>query len=240
MSAIFKFKKFSVKQDATAMKIGTDAVLLGAWVDIEETYDTLLDVGSGTGVIALMLAQRSFAMTIDAVEIDANAYEQSVDNFENSEWGDRLYCYHSDFKMFAKEFAADEETYDLIVSNPPFYTEDYETDSKSRNTARFTSALSFEDLINGVATILAKNGNFCTIIPAREKQSFIAIAQQKGLYLNRICYVKGTPNTEVKRVLLSFSFADKILQEEHLTIELARHHYTQEYTTLTKDFYLKM
>ena len=125
MSTLFKFKEFSIHQDKTAMKIGTDAVLLGAWVFLENEIDSILDVGSGTGIIALMLAQRSFALIIDAVEIDNDAYEQTVTNFENSNWGDRLYCYHSSFQNFADEIAEEDETYDLIISNPPFYTDEF-------------------------------------------------------------------------------------------------------------------
>jgi len=150
MSTLFKFKEFSIHQDKTAMKIGTDAVLLGAWVFLENEIDSILDVGSGTGIIALMLAQRSFALIIDAVEIDNDAYEQTVTNFENSNWGDRLYCYHSSFQNFADEIAEEDETYDLIISNPPFYTDEFEYKNDARNKARFTTSLSFNELLKGV------------------------------------------------------------------------------------------
>ena len=109
------------------MKVGTDAVLLGAWCAIHKQTVAVLDIGSGTGVIALMLAQRSEAMTIDAVEIDESAHEQCVENFEMSPWADRLFCYHTDFEAFADEMEAEEERYDCIVSNPPFYTDAFET-----------------------------------------------------------------------------------------------------------------
>jgi tRNA1Val (adenine37-N6)-methyltransferase len=142
----FKFKEFTIQQDKTAMKVGTDGVLLGAWCTVDNYPDAILDIGAGTGVIALMLAQRSDAMTIDAVEVDADAYEQTVENFEKSDWGDRLYCYHAPFQEFAAEIAAEEESYDLIVSNPPFYRDAFESEDEARNKARFTSALSFEDL----------------------------------------------------------------------------------------------
>ncbi|WP_405564989.1 tRNA1(Val) (adenine(37)-N6)-methyltransferase [Polaribacter sp. Asnod6-C07] len=240
MGSIFKFKEFSVNQDKTAMKIGTDGVLLGAWCTVDFYPDSILDIGSGTGVVALMLAQRSDAMTIDAVEIEENAYEQSVENFEQSDWGDRLYCYNATFQEFADEIAEEEETYDLIISNPPFYTDDFETQDKARNKARFTSALSFEDLLSGVIKILSKNGKFTTIIPYKEEESFIKLANIKGLFLNRICKVQGNPASEIKRSLLEFSFIETALNEEHLIIETERHQYTKEYINLTKDFYLKM
>ncbi|APZ46343.1 tRNA (adenine-N(6)-)-methyltransferase [Polaribacter reichenbachii] len=240
MDSIFKFKDFSVNQDKTAMKIGTDGVLLGAWCTVDFYPDSILDIGSGTGVVALMLAQRSDAMTIDAVELDENAYEQSVENFEQSDWGDRLYCYNGTFQEFADEIAEEEETYDLVISNPPFYTDDFESQDKARNKARFTSALSFDDLIVGVVKILSKNGKFTTIIPYKEEKNFINLANEKGLFLNRVCQVQGNPTSEIKRSLLEFSFDDIDIKKEHLIIEIERHQYTEDYNNLTKDFYLKM
>lgn len=240
MSTLFKFKEFSIHQDKTAMKIGTDAVLLGAWVFLENELDSILDVGSGTGIIALMLAQRSFALTIDAVEIDNDAYEQTVTNFENSNWGDRLYCYHSSFQNFADEIAEEDETYDLIISNPPFYTDEFESKNDARNKARFTTSLSFNELLKGVSKILSKKGKFAVIIPFKEEQVFVELAKENNLFLNRVCHVKGNPSSAFKRSLLEFSFEDKKLKKENLTIEIKRHQYTDKYINLTKDFYLKM
>lgn len=236
----FQFKEFSVHQEKTAMKIGTDAVLLGAWTSVDNDTDTILDVGSGTGIIGLMLAQRSNAMTIDAVEVEENAYEQSVENFELSDWGDRLFCYNSSFQEFANEMQEDEETYELIVSNPPFYTDDFETTDAARNKARFTSALSFDDLLKGVSIILNEKGVFSTIIPFKEETDFIALAKKYRLFLNKVCHVKGTETSEIKRSMLSFSFDETSVEKEALVIELARHQYTSAYIALTKDFYLKM
>jgi len=236
----FQFKEFAVHQDKTAMKVGTDAVLLGAWCNLGEFPDTILDVGSGTGVISLMLAQRSDAMTIDAVEVDGDAYEQTVENFEQSDWGDRLFCYNASFVEFAEEMSEDEEEYDIIVSNPPFYTDNYETEDVARNKARFTSSLSFEELLKGVSEILSEYGKFSTIIPFKEEKNFIELAKKYNLYLNRVCRVKGTPTTEIKRSLLELSFAETPIQEEELIIETKRHQYTDAYINLTKDFYLKM
>ena len=235
----FKFKEFIVQQDKTAMKIGTDAVLLGAWC---ESYypNTILDIGAGTGIITLQLVQRFDAETIDAVEVDENAYEQTVENFEQSIWADRLYCYHASFNEFAEEIFKEEETYDLIVSNPPFYVDDFETENESRNKARFTSSLSFGELITGVSKILSEKGTFAVIIPFKETENFVALAKAESLYLNIICKVKGNPNSEVKRSLLQFSFDKKELEQSTLTIEIERHQYTKEYIELTKDFYLKM
>ncbi len=236
----FKFKEFIVHQDKTAMKVGTDGVLLGAWCDLGEFPDTILDIGSGTGVISLMLAQRSDAMTIDAVEIDENAYEQTVENFEQSDWGDRLFCYNTSFNEFADEMAEEEEQYDVIVSNPPFYTDDFETENDARNKARFTSSLAFNDLLSGVSKILSDRGLFSVIIPFKEEASFIELAKKQGLFPKKVCRVRGNETSDIKRSLLSFSFEKKEVEEEELVIEKERHQYTDAYINLTKDFYLKM
>ncbi|TMM32501.1 methyltransferase [Polaribacter aestuariivivens] len=222
------------------MKIGTDGVLLGAWCTVDNYPDTVLDIGSGTGVISLMIAQRSDVMTIDAVEVDENAYEQTVENFENSDWGDRLYCYNATFQEFANEIYEEEETYDLIVTNPPFYNDDFETENESRNKARFTSSLSFDELVIGVAKILSKNGIFATIIPFKEEESFINLAKENNLFLNRVCRVQGNETSKIKRSLLEFSFQQKEIEVTNLVIETERHQYTKEYVDLVKDFYLKM
>ncbi|MDX6747099.1 methyltransferase [Polaribacter sp. PL03] len=240
MSKPFKFKEFTIHQDKTAMKVGTDGVLLGAWCSVDDYSDTILDIGSGTGVISLMIAQRSDAMTIDAVEVDENAYEQTVENFEKSEWGDRLYCYNATFNEFADEIAEEEETYDLIVSNPPFYTDDFETEDDARNKARFTSSLSFEELIRGVSKILSENGIFSVVVPFKEEESFINLTKEKKLFLNRICRVKGKVTSEIKRSLMEFSFIEKVIEEKSLVIEIERHKYTEDYINLTREFYLKM
>lgn len=236
---LFKFKEFTVNQDKTAMKVGTDAVLLGAWTSLKNNPYSILDIGSGTGVLALMLAQRSNAMMIDAVEVDEGAYEQTVENFEESDWADRLFCYNASFQDFSLEME-EEEQYELIISNPPFYTDDFKTDNQSRNKARFTSSLSFEELLNGVSKLLSESGIFSVIIPFKEEDSFIKNAKNNNLFLSRVCRIKGSPKSKIKRSLLEFSLTKKEIKEEELVIELERHQYTKEYIDLTKDFYLKM
>ena len=220
------------------MKIGTDGVLLGAWCSLESLPKTILDIGTGTGIISLMLAQRSSAITIDGVEVDPSAYMQTVDNFENSDWSDRLYCYNTSFQKFVDD--TNKETYDLIVSNPPFYTEDYITKNSSRNKARFTSSLTFKELIGGISKILSKSGFFSTIIPFKEESTFICLAEQHSLHLNKICRVQGNKNSDIKRSLMTFSFNKVKISETNLIIENSRHKYTKEYEELTNNFYLKM
>ena len=234
----FQFKQFSVEQDRCAMKIGTDGVLLGAWTPIDNNPANILDIGTGTGVIALMLAQRSNGQQIDALEIDEDAYEQAVDNFENSHWSDRLFCFHAGLDEFVEE---PEDEYDLIVSNPPFYTEDYKSDNEQRDLARFQDAMPFNDLIEAADLLLSENGIFAVIIPYKEEHNFLATAKDFELYPMKITRVKGTPTTEIKRSLLAFSRKETIaFPIDELIIEISRHNYTAEYISLTKDFYLKM
>jgi len=233
----FKFKQFSVNQDQCAMKIGTDGVLLGSWANLETNPFAILDIGAGTGILALMLAQRSTAEVIDALEIDDNAYEQCVDNFEQSPWGDRLFCYHASLEEFAEEI---DDNYDLIICNPPFYAEDYKTDNDSRDLARFQDAMPFEHLLQSVAILLAPEGSFNVIIPYNEEEKFIALASNFQLFPNKICRVKGNHESDVKRSMLMFSFSESETLIETLIIETERHQYTDDYINLTKDFYLKM
>lgn len=233
----FKFKEFTVEQDRCAMKIGTDGVLLGAWVSIKNNPFSILDVGAGTGIIALQLAQRSDAEMIDALEVDDNAFEQCVDNFENSPWGDRLFCYHASLEEFVEEI---EDNYDLIISNPPFYSEDYKTSNESRDVARFNDSLPFDHLIESASELLSEEGVFAVILPRKEEENFIRMAWEVNLFPNRICRVKGTQDSEEIRSLLEFSFTKTSVEIESLTIEISRHDYTEEYKNLVREFYLKM
>lgn len=233
----FNFKQFTVQQDRCAMKIGTDGVLLGAWVSLNHNPESVLDVGAGTGILPLQIAQRCHAETIEAIEIDEAAFEQCVANFENSPWGDRLFCFHASAQEFASEM---EEEYDLIISNPPFYSDEYKSEDDKRNTARFTDTLPFRDLAIFAYQFLSKKGIFALILPRKEEEQFIALALEVGLFPKRICRVKGTTTSEVKRSLLEFSFEKKEVIFEELSIEISRHVYTEDYINLVKDFYIKM
>ncbi|MGV3458830.1 MAG: tRNA1(Val) (adenine(37)-N6)-methyltransferase [Flavobacterium sp.] len=234
----FSFKQFTIRQDKCAMKVGTDGVLLGAWAPVEHNPYSILDIGAGTGLIGLMLAQRSNAEQIDALEIDEDAYEQCVDNFEASPWADRLFCYHAGLDEFMEE---PEDEYDLIVSNPPFYTEDYKSGDDKRDAARFTDAMPFEDLIEAASLLLSDDGIFAVIIPFKEEEHFIELAKENELYPKKITHVKGMLNTETKRSLIAFSRNQSIgTVIDELIIENARHSYTEGYISLTKNFYIKM
>ena len=225
------------------MKIGTDGVLLGAWAPVDQNPYSILDIGTGTGVIALMLAQRSNAEIIDALELDEDAYEQAVDNFEQSPWGDRLFCYHAHLYEFATEI---EDTYDLIVCNPPFFESPVQptTDqnySQARANARFEDAMPFELLVASVNQLLNAAGIFCVVIPRMREDAFISLAAKANLFPQHITQVKGNPEVEPKRSLIHFSRnREPETRTDELIIEIQRHQYTDAYVDLVKDFYLNM
>jgi tRNA1Val (adenine37-N6)-methyltransferase len=233
----FQFKQFNILQDKTAMKVGTDGVLLGAWANLDFYPDSILDIGAGTGLIALMMAQRCDAETIDAIELNDAAYEQTVENFEASDWGDRLFCYHASLDEFTDEI---DDKYDFIISIPPFYTSTYKELPEDRAMARHAESLTYVDLLNSTAKLLSEQGNCAFIIPFEEEENFLKIAAENQLYPNRITRVKGAVNTAIKRSLLQFSFVQTAITFGELTLELSRHNYTEDYKSLVQDFYLKL
>jgi tRNA1Val (adenine37-N6)-methyltransferase len=220
------------------MKVGTDSVLLGAWCPIDNKPKTILDVGAGTGILSLMMAQRTNADQIDAVEIDEDAYEQCVANYENSPWSDRLFCYHAALDELVED---PEDEYDIIISNPPFYSEDFKTESTQRDLARFQDALPFEELIEAADLLLSENGIFTVVIPYKEEESFIDLCAEFELYPVKVTRVKGSHKTPIVRSLMAFKrYELSVLTADELVVEINRHEYTDEYINLTKDFYLKM
>jgi len=233
----FKFKEFSVYQDRCAMKIGTDGVLLGAWTNISNSPESVLDIGAGTGIIGLMMAQRSSAESIDAIEIDEDAFEQCVENFEASPWADRLFCYHASLNEFLDEV---DDKYDLIISNPPFYSEEFSSGDSARDQARQNSSLPFNLLLKGVSELLSENGIFALVIPFKEEMRVQKEALKFGLYPLRLLHVKGHPASEIKRSLMEFHLKKTDVLISELIIEKSRHEYTEEYIQLTQEFYLKM
>ena len=184
------------------MKVGTDSVLLGSWTPLNSKPTSILDIGAGTGILSLMLAQRSNAEIIDAIEIDDEAYEQCTENFEDSPWNDRLFCYHASLQEFVEEI---DDKYDLIISNPPFFSNEYKSNNKQRDNARFQDAMPFDLLIESVTKLLSSEGSFSVIIPFREKENFLKIAEVNELFPNKITHVQGNPISAIVRCLITFS-----------------------------------
>jgi tRNA1Val (adenine37-N6)-methyltransferase len=229
----FQFKHFSIQQDSSAMKVGTDGVLLGAWSTVKE--GNILDIGAGTGLISIMLAQRNSTSHIDAVELQKDAYQEAKTNIENCKWSERFSIFNCPIQAYQTD-----KKYDLIVSNPPFFTNATKAPQSDRNAARHTDSLPFTDLINTVLRLLKPDGLFSLILPTVEAEHFILLAKEKSLFINRKWYVKPTATKSSKRVLMEFSFHNENSIVNELIIETeTRHQYTPEYITLTKDFYLK-
>jgi len=238
----FVFKEFEVIQSNCAMKVGTDSVLLGAWFAIPEAGN-VLDIGTGTGILAIMAAQRSNAF-IDAIEIDEEAYYQALDNCKKSKWRERIDVYHTSLQEYVPVAS---KKYDVIVSNPPYFSNSLQAASESRTMARHTASLSFEELADGIALLLKLDGSFATILPIKEAELFTAIAKRYGLYTSRMTYVKTTCSKPAKRILLQFGFQKVLTFEETLIIEdeaksddceMKQRFYSDEYKKLTRSFYL--
>ena len=237
MSKPFKFKEFTVNQDRCAMKIGTDGVLLGALTSVDHNPYNVLDIGAGTGILSLMIAQRCHADQIEAIEIDDDAFEQCAENFENSPWADRLFCFHASLLEYIE---AVDEKFDLIICNPPFYSEDYKTKDSARDIARFSDAMPLEHIIFAVINFLSEKGKFSIVLPFKDEEKYIEEASLIGLFPNRILRVRGNEKSEIKRSLIEFSYLESPIKISELIIETERHQYTEDYINLTKDFYLKM
>lgn len=230
----FQFKQFTIQQDRCAMKVGTDGVLLGAW-SAKDTATQILDIGTGTGLIALMLAQKNPTAKIDAIEIDQEAAHQAIENVNHSPWSANINVQALSLQEFQM---INQKTYDLIVSNPPFFENCFASENKQRQTARHSNALNFETLIQIVSEILDKKGRFNVILPFQASAKFIDYSLAVNLFLNHRVDVFPTLKSEPKRALLSFSFFETDTKYEKLIIEpTERHQYSKAFADLLKDYY---
>lgn len=216
------------------MKVGTDGVLLGSWATVSHA-SSALDIGTGTGLIALMLAQRNPNLLIDALDIDPDAVAQAQENIADSPFHDRIKVHLQDFTLTSNLSTL---TYSLIISNPPFYTEHTSCPDDKRDTARHTSSLPISSLMSGAASLLAPEGHFSLIIPTSLVPEVISEGAQHGLLLSRRTDVVTTPNKQPKRTLLEFSKHQKETHHDILHIRDAHNNYTEAYKNLTQDFYL--
>ena len=229
----FSFKQFTINQEKSAFKVGTDGVLLGAYADIK-SVGRILDVGTGTGLIALMLAQRSAADLV-AVEPDHDSFVQSCENINRSKWGDRIKVVETTFQDFN-----DSRDFDLIVTNPPYFSDSIRNPDIRKAYARHDDMLSSEDILKNSCRLLSEKGNLQLIMPYAEGNIFIAEAADYGLFCRDILKIRPLPTSEIRRLILTFSREKLKPSEKFLTIEYGeRHDFTEDYKALTKDFYLK-
>ncbi len=229
----FQFKQFALLQDKAAMKLGTDSVLLGCFTKVEGA-ECILDIGTGTGILALVMAQKSNAQ-IDAVEIDQEAFKQAEQNAKESPWHDRIRIHHSAIQNFSST-----NKYDLIISNPPYYrnSKNMGIEDEKRALARHDKDLPFEDLCKQVYRLMKDDALFWLILPHQEGLEFIQIAKQHNLQLHHLINIKPKPEKEINRLILAFGISNKIYIESTFTIYQSDGIATDEYVELTKDFYL--
>lgn len=232
----FRFKQFTIQQEKCAMKVGTDGVLLGAWTNVGQARK-ILDIGTGTGLIALMLAQRTRDTEIKAIEIDETSAAQANENCKNSKWNQRIRVLHTNFQQFSEHT---NNQFDLIVSNPPYFIDSLKAIDQLRSQARHTDSLSFDELIGGSLKLLAPNGNLSIVLPYVESAIFIAKAANAGLYCNRRTNISSFKGSKTIRVLMEFGRAHKPLVENELEIRIhgTKNEFTEAYKNITKDFYL--
>ncbi len=231
----FVFKKFTIFQHDSAHKVGTDAVLIGAWAQVEKAK-SILDIGTGTGIIALMMAQKSQAH-IDAIDIEQSSYKQACENVKHSSWQERINVHQISLQDYVKNC---DKKFDIIITNPPYFVDSFKAPDEERSHARHNDTLSFVDLIEGVKKLLHPDGKFYIILPTKEAGDFKNMAEKKGLYLVKRMRVKTKlVNDTEKRHIMKFSFNKVLLQDQTMSIEKDVHHdYTEEYKLLTSDFYL--
>jgi len=233
----FKFKQFTINQSGSAMKVGTDGVLLGAWASLPERGSDVLDVGTGTGLLSLMIAQKYLNAKLTAIDIDRVSCIQAKENFQNSKWKDRISVEEVSFQDICLQSA---QKYDLIIVNPPYFSNSLPAADSSRSLARHQKSLSLDELVIGVKKLLHSQGYFNLILPSDQKTKCLQLANETGLFPRRILNVRSNPGKEFIRVLIEFSFNENDLFENELTIEKdKRHEYSEDYIELTKEFYLK-
>ncbi len=229
----FTFKQFTINQDRCAMKVCTDACILGASTDVENV-NTILDIGTGTGLLSLMLAQRTNGQ-IDAVEVDEDAYQQAFMNVKESRFSEKIEVHHQRIQDFTTT-----ETYDLIISNPPFYQQSLKSSDVKANKALHAVELSLDELIDSVLRLLSINGKFVVLLPPFEIEKLIRIAQKKGLYLSKKMLIRHDESKPIFRVIATF-LTQKVHNLEEKTLIIHKEDgktYSNEFRDLLKDYYL--
>jgi len=231
----FHFKQFSLQHDRCSMKVGTDAVLLGSWANVK-TAKSILDIGTGSGIIALMVAQRTSSDTkIDAVEIEKQDAKQALENILNSPWPDKISIHHLPVQEFLPP-----KRYDVIISNPPYFNNSHEPPDKRRHQTRHTISLSYEALISSSERLLNRDGKFNIILPYTEGLQFITRALQKKLFCTRKYSFRTRSEKPIERWLLDFSTQEQYLEVGEIVLYKEGLTWSDSYVCLTRDFYLKL
>lgn len=234
-NVFFRFKQFIIFQDNCAMKVGTDGVLLGSWANVDKC-NRVLDIGTGSGLIALMLAQRNPNAQIKAVDIEEQCVNQGQQNIAVSQFAERIEVQKKSFLELVNQA---EERYDLIFSNPPFFRNSLQSPTSERNLARHDTSLSYKDILAESALLLNKKGRLAMILPYDYKRNVIEETKRGGkLFVSRITNVYPLPHKPAKRFLIEFVKEKKVLVEDDLIVELSRHQYSDEFKSLTNSFYL--
>lgn len=230
----FFFKKFGLFHHRSTMKIGTDAILLARWIEVSEN-DNVLDIGTGCGLIPLMLAQKGIK-SADAVEIDKDSYEEAAQNFSNSAWKSQLIAINEDVKVYA---AHCEKKYDLVVSNPPFFFGDNIPEKAKKGLARHTNTLSYSDLLSAVKKIMKPSGRFTLVLPARESKTFLKEAENQGFYLEKELLIVPIEGKEPNRINMQLVVNQvNNVDSETFVLRYPDHSFTKEYKDFLKDYYL--
>jgi len=230
----FHFKQFSVRHDKCAMKVGTDAVLLAAWVDVSSAQ-RILDIGTGSGVIALMLAQRTLQTTlIESVEIEKEAADQAIENFRNSPWSSRL----TGHQVAIQEYFPAVQ-FDLITTNPPYFNRSLQPPDKKRHEVRHTATLTYDELLSAVVRLLTLNGRFNLILPHKEAMLFSDVASQHGLFCNRRYHFRTRKEKPLERTMMEFSRQTQSVDEGEVLLYDSGSNWSSSYRNLISDFYIK-
>ena len=231
----FTFKQFHIDHSRCAMKVGTDGTLLGAWATLPPEAHRILDIGTGSGLIAIMAAQRHPSAKIMAIDIDEDCVLQARQNATSSPWAERIEVINSPLQEFQSEVK-----FDVIISNPPYFADSMHSPNKQRTTARHTASLSFKDLAEGVLRLLTDDGLFAVILPTAESELLLSAVRGR-LFTWRRCEVWSTPESGARRIMLELHKEppqDLATREKIVIEEGGRHVYSQEYKALTADFYL--
>jgi tRNA1Val (adenine37-N6)-methyltransferase len=231
MSRPFAFKQFTIHQTINSQKVGTDSMLLGAWAN--GNYKHILDIGTGTGILALMLAQKNPLANITAIEPDLPSLQEAVENFKRSKFSHQIHGIHTDLQSFGSL-----EKFDLIITNPPYFNDTFLSAEEAKNRVRQQSSLPLFELYEGCSELLTENGQMMLISPIEFEEDHVLNARREGLFLNRLTRTLREDKTH-KRSLMQFSFHEKEIDLEEIRVKNQHNKYSPEYVALTAPFYLK-